>query len=626
MLQSIRDRVQGWAWIILLLICIPFIFWGIGNYTGDGRERPVAVVGDKDIYQADVSRAYQEMAARLANSGQIGEKTLKQLALKNLIDEEVLRQTALDRGFVVSDAQIRDTIRLMPYFQNDKGFDKDKYERVLTAQGTTEAYFVERIRKGMAIGQFQEGITKSTFVTAAEIERFLDLRDQLRTLEYVTIPVVLPETEINPEEIESYYRQNEASFRDPEKVSIQYIELSIDAIAAKLEVKEEDLKAFYESQKDLYTRKERRKVSHILASIDAKNAEAGERAALEKINQAQKMLQNGEEFTTVAEKLSDDTGSGKQGGNLGLINPGEMVKEFETAAFAMAPGQVSEPVKSPFGYHLIKVTELQPGEVQAFDAVRQGVEKAVRRQQAENTYYELGERLAEISYENPDSLAPAAKSAGLEIKTSDLFSRTETQGFGGNGKIAEIAFSEQVLEGKNSGPIELETDRIMILRLEKHVPAAPKPFAEVRDQVSDQFKLKNANDAVAKQADRLFGELKSGKSLAGLAESNNLSVQKPEPVARNDTKLPGNLVKELFAADKPAKGESVPFQVTLADGQRVVAVLLDVQRKPGGKPQDQGKDEEQAKQWLRTQHGSAEFSDLLVQLRQDTGITQSETE
>ncbi|MGH8556482.1 MAG: SurA N-terminal domain-containing protein [Methylococcales bacterium] len=625
MLQSIRDRAQGvLAWVILVLICIPFIFWGIENYVGGGREQAVAVVGDKEIYQADVSRAYQEMAARLGDFSQIDEATLKALALKNLIDEEVLRQSALDRGFIVSDGQVRDSIRSLPYFQNEKGFDKEKYDNVLKAQSITEPYFVERIRRGMVIGQIQEGITQSTFATESEIERFLNLRDQVRTFEYVAIPVVLPEAEISPDEIESYYRQNQASFQNPEKVSVNYIELNIEDIAAKLKVKEEDLQAFYESQKDLYTRKERRKVSHILAAIDAKNGDASGKAALEKIGQAQKMLENGEEFAKVAEKLSDDPVSAKQGGNLGLINPGEMVKEFETAAFALNPGQVSGPVKSPFGYHLIKVTELQPEEVKAFDSVRQEVEKAFRRQQAENTFYELGERLAQISYENPDSLAPAAESAGLEIKTSDLFSRQENGGFGTNPKIVEVAFGEQVLEGKNSDPIELATNRVMILRLEKHEPATARTLDVARDQVVNEIRVKKAREAAGKESDRLFAELKAGHSLADLAKSNNLEIQKPEPIARNDAKLPRDLVKALFSLNKPAKGEAAPFQSTLSDGQHVVAVLLDVQRKSGDNPDDKEKQVEQAEQWLNTQQGSAEFSDLLAQIREDIGVTVSE--
>jgi peptidyl-prolyl cis-trans isomerase D len=613
------------AWIILLLICIPFIFWGIENYIVGGREQPVAVVGDKEIFQADVSRAYQQMAAKLGSLGQIDEQMVKQLALKNLIDEEVLRQTALDRGFSVSDAQIRDTIRAIPYFQNEKGFDKEKYANILKAQGITEPYFVEQMRKGMEIGQLQDGITRSTFATKAEIDRFLTLRDQLRTIEYITIPPATAEAGIGPEEIESYYRAHEAAFRYPEKVSVQYIELNLEDIAAKLEVKEDEVRAFYETQQDQYTRKERRKVSHILAAIDAKAGDRAEQAALEKIKTAQQRVAKGEEFAKVAEQLSDDKVSGKQGGNIGLINPGELDPAFEKTAFALQSGQVSDPVKSSFGYHLMKLTELEPGEVKPFESVKAEVEKAYRRHKAENTFYEHGERLAQISYESPDSLTPAAESVGLEIKTSALFTREEKDGFGANPKIVEAAFGDQVLGGKNSDPVEVTSDRVLFLRLAKHIPAAAKPLDEVRDQVLGQIRTQKARDAATQSAARLFAELKAGASLASLAESNHLKVEKPEALARTNTKLPRDLIKAAFSADKPASGQSMPFQVALPDGQQMVAVLLTVQTKSGGNPEEKSKESEKAGQWFGNQTANTEFSDLLAQLKEDSGISVFET-
>lgn len=627
MLQTIRNHAQGtFAWIILILICVPFLFWGIQNYVGGGQEQAVAVVGDEEIYQADLARAYQQMASRIGGVGQINEETLMQLALKNLIDEEVLRQTALDRGYVISDGQIREAIRAMPYFRNVDGFDKEKFDDTLRAQSISEPYFISQIRNGMEIGQLQDGITQSTFATETEIDRFLHLRDQLRTVEYVTVPVVESDVEIVAKEIEKYYRENSESFRYPEQISVQYVELNIDDIAAKLDVDDEAVFDFYEAQQDLYTRKERRKVSHILAAIDSKEGDAGEQAALEKISQAQNMLASGDAFAAVAKKLSDDTVSGKQGGNIGLINPGDMDKAFETAAYALSIGQVSDPIKSPFGYHLIKLTELEAGEVKPFEGVQEEVEKAYRRQAAENKFYELGENIAQISYENPDSLAPVAESANLEIKSSELFTRLETEGFGANGKIVEAAFSAQVLEGKNSDPIELSSNEVVVLRLIKHIPASSKPLKEVRDEVIDKIKTRSAMDTVKAKADRLLAQLREGTSLGEIAERNNLELSKPEPLSRSGKNIPWLLNKALFSAAKPAKDESVPLQVALPGGAQVVAVLLDVQSPSDSGEKEHKKETKLAEKWLVGQYGSAEFSELLAQLREDTEITVFENE
>lgn len=622
MLQSIRDRAHGvLAWIILILICIPFVFWGIQNYMGGGREKAVAVVGDDEIFQADVARAYQDIASRLGSFAQIDEETLKQIALKNLIDQEVLRQFAVEHKIMVSDGQVRDSIRAMPFFQGDQGFDKEKYQNALTSRGYTEAYFVEKLRNEMEIAQVQDGITRSSFATNAEVERFLSLRDQVRTLEYITIPLPEVEGEISPAETESYYREHEAEYRNPEQVSLRYIELSLDDIAASVKVNDEELKAFYESQKDLYTRKERRKVSHILAAVDPKAGLDGEKSALEKIKQAQNALDQGEAFAAVAEKLSDDPGSAKKGGNIGLINPGEMDPEFEKAAFALGLDQVSKPVKTAFGYHLIKLTELQKGKVKAFDTVRAEVEKALRRQKAENTFYELGESLAQISYENPDSLAPAADKAGLKVKTTKLFSRGEKEGFGANPKIQQAAFSEQVLEGQNSDPIELSPERVAFLRLDQHVPASTKALEEVRDQVVSEIRDQKARDEAKQQAEQIFARLKAGTSLFNLSETYGLNLETPEAVSRTDSKLPSNLTKALFSTEKPVDENGVPFRVELQDGRPVVAVLFKVEDKPGRGSDDQKNESKLADQWIGTQYSNAEFSDLLAQAKQESGVT-----
>jgi peptidyl-prolyl cis-trans isomerase D len=622
MLQSIRNRSKGvFAWIILILICIPFLFWGIQNYIDGGEEQPVAVVGDMEFFQGDVTRAYQTMASGMGELGQFDESTLRILALKNLIDQEVLQQAVLDQGYVVGDGQIREAINQMPYFRGENGFDKDKYESGLRAQGMSEAYFIAQMRQRMRIGQLRNGVTGSAFSTAAELERFLNLRDQKRTIEYVKISLAESNSELTASEIEVYYREHESSFLNTEQVSVEYIELAIDNLGKKLEISDEALLGHYEAQQDLFTRKERRKVSHILAAVNPQDDPEADAVALRKIQTAQEALENGESFALVAEKFSDDSVSGKQGGDLGLINRGEMDKEFEKVAFALDLDGISDIVKTGFGYHLVKVTELEAGEVKLFATVRGEVEKSYRRQQAENTFYELGESLAQISYENPDSLVPAAENAGLEIKLSELFTSNEQEGFGANKKIVEAAFSEQVLEGKNSDPIEVAADRVMVLRIKEHRPATVKRLDEVRGQVVAQIRIQKAMDGAKDQASDLMDALKNGKSLSDLARSNQLTLHKPGATSRGDDKAPGLLIQAVFKAAKLENGQPIPIQVALPTGEQLIAVLLEVQNGVlNGQVVDE-KEKDMAIKWLTGQAGNAEFSDLLDQLREDTEIS-----
>ena len=622
MLQSIRNRAQGvFAWIILILICIPFLFWGIQNYIDGGEEQPIAVVGDKELFQRDVTRAYQMMASGMGELGQFDESTLRILALKNLIDQEVLQQVVLDQGYVIGDGQIRETINQIPYFRGANGFDKDKYESGLKTQGMSEAYFIAQMRQRMRIGQLRNGVTGSAFSTATELNRFLNLRDQKRTIEYLKVSLTESESELSASEIEAYYREHESSFQNAEQVSVEYVELAIADLGKKIEISDEALVEHYESQQDLFTRKERRKVSHILAAVNSQDDLDADAVALRRIQEAREALERGEPFSLVAEKLSDDPVSRKQGGDLGLINRGDMDKDFEKAAFALDLGGGSGIVKTGFGYHLIKVTELEAGEVRPFATVRGDVEKSYRRQQAEDVFYELGESLAEISYENPDSLLPAAENADLEVKSSELFTRNEQEGFGANKKIVEAAFSEQVLEGKNSDPIEIAADRVMVLRMKEHRPATTKRLDEVRSQVVAQIRIQNAMDGAKDQASDLMDALKNGKSLLKLAKSNQLTLYKPGAIGRDNDKAPRRLIQKVFKAAKPENGHPVPIQVALPTGEQLVAVLLEVKNGvPVGQVVNE-KEKDMATKWLIGQAGNAEFSDLLDQFREDAEIS-----
>jgi len=621
MLQSIRNRAQGLlAWVVLILISVPFAFWGIQNYFGAGQEQPVVVVGDKEIFQRDVTRAYEQIAARLGSIGQINEETLKQLAIKNLIDEELLRQAVEERGYTVSDAQIRRAIREIPTFHVDGKFDKGKFENLLKAQGISEAGLVAQLRRSLEIGQFSDGVTRTSFVTNAEIDRFLRLRDQTRSAEYIIVPVEDVSEEITQDQIEQYYKDHITVFRNPEQVSIDYIQLSVDDVAKKIEVTEESLISAYESQQDLYTKKERRRVSHILAAFGLNADEEAKGAALKKIRDAKARLDSGDAFDVVAKEMSDDTVSGAKGGDLGLINPKDMDIAFEKAAFALSLGAVTGPVKTPFGYHLIKLTELEPGAVKSFDEVRSEVEQSYRRQVAENEFYETAEKLSQVSYENPDSLEPASNATGLAIQQSALFSLQQGEGVAAAKSIRDAAFASDVLEGKNSEPIELSTDEIVVLRINQRLLATDKPLADVKQEITKLLRADLAKQNAKNLAESFFAKLKEGQKLSGLAASNGLELKRYESITRGDSEVPWQFREILFKAARPGKGEAIPLLVAMKDGQQIVGRLLAVQDSTAEIVEDYQKEKKLAQTWLSEQHGNAEFSALLSQLRDSTQI------
>jgi len=478
MLLKIREKAQGvFAWIILILICVPFALWGIQNYLDVGKETPVLTVGDKDFFQRDVNRAIAQYSQKLAGMN-IDEQTLKKQALNKLIDDEVLLQYVQDQGLVVTDDAMRSFISSLQYFQVNGKFDKKQYRALLASQNMTSAEFQNRIRNALIMEQFQHSILDSSFATDYDVEQFLKIQNQQRNFRYVTI--ALPKVTATPsdEEIQAYYQLHQDRYQTPERVAIEYIDLSLPELAGKVQTDEKQLKAFYEEHKDLYRTEERRKISHILFAA----GKDGEQAALARAEKARERAKT-EDFAKLAKELSDDKFSAKQGGDLGLFTVGTMEPAFEEVASKLKQGEISEPVKSAYGYHLIKVTELVPATTKPFSAVREEVKKAYQKSKAENTFYELSETLTEVSFEQPDNLLAAADATGIPIKKSELFSRNSKKGIAAEEAIRKAVFSEDVLQGNNSEPIELGTDRLVVLRVLEHKPAATRPLQEVRDSV-----------------------------------------------------------------------------------------------------------------------------------------------
>lgn len=619
MLQTIRDRAQGFlAWVILILISIPFALWGIQNYFSSGKERPVAVVGDKEIFERDVNRAYEQNLAGLVDLGQFSEEQLRQQALDRLINEAVLAQAAADSKLVVNDATVAEYIQSMPYFQTDGQFDKEKYRLMLSSQGIAASQFVSQVRQALEMEQYQGSVIASSFVTDQELNAYYRLKNQEREIEYFILPVQPSERQITDAEIEEYYQKNQALFRTPEQVSVQYIELDLNEIAKQIQPSEEELRAYYEEQKAAYTTEERRKVRHILIALPPDADEQAENEALEKARAAKQRIEKGEGFAAAAKELSDDQISAEKGGDLGFISRGMMEKSFEEAAFALSEGEVSEPVKTPFGYHLIKVTEIEASTVKPFEEARDEVLKTVQRNAAENKFYELGETLAQTSYENPKSLEPAAHALGLEIKQTDLFTREKGEGLAAEQAIREAAFDEEVLAGNNSEPVELSSDRVVVLRANEHIEATNKPLAEVKDEIFERLRTQAAQAKTRQDAEALLQQLKEGKSLNELAESVGQSVKQPKPLRRDSTEQPWQITQAVFKAPRPQGEKPTALLAPLPSGEQALINLLTVKEGDPGKLEAEERKSMQAQ--LETLRGRLALNDLLAQLRDQTDV------
>ncbi len=614
MLTKIREKSQGaFAGVILTVICVPFVLWGINNYINDGQESPVASVGKKDFYQRDVAKAYEKYQQNLGGLA-ADEQNIKAQALRKLIKDEVLLQYVYRKGLTITDDAIRDFVQSLPYFQTDGKFNEAKYKQLLTSQRMSSNEFVGQIKNALLMEQFQQSILNSSFATPYDLEHFFKIQNQQRDVEYVTVPVEAPSEAPSEDAINAYYQTHQTQYQIPEKMAVEYVELTLDDLAKKVEVTDEKLKAFYDEQSAQYSTPERRKISHILFEVNDKQ---DEKTALEKAHQAQAVLKS-KDFAVVAAELSDDKITGKEGGDLGLFNAGVMDKDFDTAALALKKGDVSEPVKSAFGYHLIKVTELTLAEIKPFDSVKAEVSKAYQKSQAENLFYQQGESLTEISYQNTDNLQAAASQLNLTIHKTGLFTKTQGEGIASNEKVRGIAFSEDVLNGTNSTPIEVDSDHLVVLRLSEHQAATNKPLADVKADVIKAVQAEQAQQHVIDTAKAIKTKLLEGESLAKVAADYKLMAQKVAGLTRMKKEFNVVLNEAIFKGAKPIVDKPSIFTVALPSHEQVVVSLTKVH--DGVMSDDDKKRATLATKNIAKAMGDSEFNALINTLEEKADV------
>jgi len=434
--------------------------------------------------------------------------------------------------------------------------------------------YAAELRQQMVASQLVQAVAMSELVTQAERDTVQRLTGQKRELAWLRIPAKRFEgTEPVPEdEIKSFYEANRARFEVPEQVKLDYLVLDAAGIASKIEIPDDELRHAYDSEQGRFGQPERRRVRHLLVTVQPDSDAAADKAARAEIETVRKRIEGGEPFDKVAKEVSKDPGSKEQGGDLGEIQKGVMDPAFEQAAFSLAVGQLSQPVKSRFGYHLILVESIVPASVKPFDAVHDQIRAELAKTRAESIFYDKGERLANLVYESSGSLEPASKDLGLEIRHSDWVSRTSGEGILHNPKVVAAAFSEEVLGGRrNSEVIEPEKDGLqaLVVRVTDHREAAPKALEEVRDEIVAELRRQRGQKGALEAAKAGADKLRSGADWKAVAGEDK--VEGPALVVRNDPKQPAAVLGAAFGLPRPAEGQSSVGTAELDEGD--VAIL-----------------------------------------------------
>lgn len=586
MLQALSNKMHGWPAILVLGVAVfAMSFFGIEGYFTSHTDTYVAKVGKQEISQQQFQDRINQL--RQQASAQLGDKfdpsvyeqpATKARVLDGMVDQQLLLQANDDLGMRVSDQAVRDTIAAIPAFQVNGQFDPASYRAELAAQGKSPTMFEDEVRSELATGLLPDAIGASTIVTDAEVDRFLSLRLQSRSLRYVVLPrPTLADSQVTDAQIAAYYKQHQADFMAPEQVSVHYIEVNAADLKPDAAPSEDELKKRYEDEKQRFVQPEQRLVSHILIDVPKNATPAQQKAALAK---AEKIAAEAtpQDFAKLAEQDSDDLGSKRQGGDLGWLEKGVTNKAFDDALFALQKGQISKPVLSDEGYHILWLRDVRSGQAKPFDEVRGQLEQEAVAAAREHKYNEVAGKLADQTYQNPSSLEPAAQALGLPIKSTGLFSRQGGSGLTADPKVIKSAFSDDVLvQNNNSNLIDLGNDHSVVLHVDKHVPAAVRPLASVHDVIRQDVLDERVAAAAKKRADDLLARLRHGEDMGAIAASVGGSVQSAPDALRNQKEVPAPILDQAFVLPHPKDGKPQFDAVAMPDGGYALVAVDKVQ-------------------------------------------------
>ena len=588
MLQKIRDRVSGWfAAVFLGAIAVVFIFWGI-QFESSVTNEAASVNGD-EIPARLVQQAWQDRQSQLQQ--QIRDelppelvRTEQRKLLDEFIDREVMVQRARESGYYVSDRELAQTLRQIPALQVDGQFSRDRYSALLRQQGRSEAEFEREFRRDLESNQLRNAIAVSAFVTPSEMQRRIALEGEVRDVAYAVIPAAKfsGEVQVTPEAVAAYYEKNKSQYMTPETASLQYLKLDLADMAANVLVTEDGLRKFYEETAARNEMPERRKASHILVESGSDDA-AAKKEAEDIVSRAK----GGADFAALAREHSDDVGSKAAGGDLGWATREAYVKEFSDALFGMQKqGDIVGPVRTQFGYHVIRLDGIETPHVRSFEEARAELEPEYRREVAQNEFYEKSQQLADESFAALSELESVAKKLGLPLQTVDGFTRQGGGPLGNDRKIIDAVFSDDVLqERQNSQPIQLGDESVVVLRVTDYQPSKQRPLDEVRDQITGQLREEAARKAAADAAAALAKRVQAGESLAAAATSVGATATATQAVTRqgptSETGAPVSpeLIKAVFQAPRPAGEGNEKVSVgtaTLASGDQAVFTVSNV--------------------------------------------------
>jgi len=640
MLLDIRETIRNskpLKYTLITLICIPFALVGIGSYLGGGAYQEVAEVNGTAINSAEVDSAfsrlrqnYQQMFGGNIPQGLLSDEAIRDQALDGLVTELVIVDAVEDQNFAIGDATLGRAIRDNPQFHTDGQFDSELYQNMLRGRNAVAAY-EESMRAGAAVSQFRAGIESTSFQLPTETKILESLSGQTRTVDYVrySVDAAVENIEISDEAITEYFEDNAENYTFPERAKFEYIELKKSDLAAEIEISDEDAQSHYDQFKsDYITTPEVRETAHILLEIadpDDADAVAERSAELEAIRAR---ILAGEDFAEVAKEVSEDIGSAQSGGSLGQLEADFLDAQYVAAASALtSTDELSDPVKTRFGVHLIKLEKLEPADYKSFDESKDDIVSLLQNNEADIEFLDLRTAMEENVASDPETLEVAADASNVEIQQTDWIDNAPNEDpIFSNPAIMNVAFgSDVVLNQNNSDLIEIAQGHVVSIRVLEHNEPRPKTLDDVKEDITTQLKRDGAAEQLKVSAKDAVDKIRQGTPVTAVAEGDdNATAKKDEVLTRTATVFDQAAIDEIYALPKPSEGKTLVKSVSLQNGDVVAYALKAVEVPAATEDSEADASAEDGAQIVNPGLGQAEMAAMVSSLREKADITINE--
>ena len=622
MLETIREKFTGWiAALIIGAISIALVI-SFGNMNQTPLEQDVVItVNDREITLVDYREEYTNQLLQFQEvfGDEIPESlefTIQESATENLIMKTLLNDYVDAQGYRVSPEYVAELITTNPNFQLGEGFNRENYQAILSSQGVSQSKYENDLRIELQINQLRRGLIESSFITPSEFRRFVELQMEERDGQYLLIPSskFTDQVSLDKEVVSTFYTENITSFMTEEEIDVEFLSIDTEEIAQSIEFSPLDVEQYYKENIERFRSNEERKSSHILISFDD---EVIEDAAQEQSKDILVRIKGGESFEELAQEFSDDSGSATNGGDLGWAEPGLFVSEFDQVLYALEIGEISDPVKTQFGYHIIRLDDVKEGRKKEFAEIEEELTEEYSQLLAEDRLYDLAEQLDDLALQAYNELDTVADRLALELNQISAITKNGSTFLNQQPELIDILFSSSSIEQSENTPVYEFNNSIVVARVVNHRLPETKNFSEVEDEIVNLLTVQNSIEIANETAAQMLEELSSGKTLTELSDLYQLELKEFNELKRNDDALPGVVMDAVFATLKNKIGSK--HYSTVATGEDVY--VFEVLQLNSGKLDNYNDQErDSGKIALAEQLGTYELASLTKELRENAEV------